>query len=42
MADQNAKVAACPKCGQIHAFNPPKLVVNRPALRKGQALRRTS
>ncbi len=42
MADQNAKVAACPKCGKIHAFNPPKLVVNRSALRKGQPLRRTS
>jgi uncharacterized Zn finger protein len=24
MADQNAKVATCPKCGKIHEINPPK------------------
>jgi ribosomal protein S27AE len=23
MADQNAKVATCPKCGKIHAVSPP-------------------
>ncbi|MGA2354335.1 MAG: hypothetical protein ABSG02_07555 [Terriglobales bacterium] len=34
MADQNAKVATCPKCGKIHAFPPPKAAVKRPALRK--------
>jgi uncharacterized Zn finger protein len=24
MADQNAKVATCPKCGKIHAISPAK------------------
>lgn len=24
MADQNAKVTTCPKCGKIHQFNPSK------------------
>ena len=24
MADKNAKVATCPKCGKIHEFNRPK------------------
>jgi DNA-directed RNA polymerase subunit RPC12/RpoP len=24
MADQNAKVATCPKCGKIHEFEPSK------------------
>jgi uncharacterized Zn finger protein len=24
MADKNAKVATCPKCGKIHGFNRPK------------------
>ncbi|MFY9907483.1 MAG: hypothetical protein WBX02_07140 [Terriglobales bacterium] len=42
MADQNAKVATCPKCGKIHQFEPPKPAVKGPALKKGQALRKTS
>jgi uncharacterized Zn finger protein len=25
MADQNAKVATCPKCGKIHETNPEKI-----------------
>jgi len=42
MADQNAKVATCPKCGKIHPFTAPKSAVRGPALRKGQALKRIS
>jgi uncharacterized Zn finger protein len=37
MADQNAKVTTCPKCGKVHPF--PK--VNIPAV-NGRPLRKTS
>jgi uncharacterized Zn finger protein len=42
MADQNAKVATCPKCGKIHALTPPtaqKPVMKGQAFKKGQALK---
>ncbi len=39
MADQNAKIATCPKCGKIHAFPPPK--VTKPAV-EGRPLKKTS
>jgi hypothetical protein len=45
MADQNAKVAACPKCGKIHPFPPPmtapKAVVKGRALKREHALKNT-
>lgn len=38
MADQNAKVTACPKCGKQHPFEPPKaakpVAQARPSKRK--------
>jgi uncharacterized Zn finger protein len=33
MADQNAKVATCPKCGKIHAPNAEKGASNDPDVR---------
>jgi uncharacterized Zn finger protein len=36
MADQNAKVATCPKCGKIHDFTPP--AQTKPAPRKVKKL----
>ncbi|HSZ60793.1 MAG TPA: hypothetical protein VK828_03290 [Terriglobales bacterium] len=44
MADQNAKVATCPKCGKIHPLTPPvtltpPVAAGRTAL-KGQARKR--
>jgi len=39
MADQNAKVTTCPKCGKVHAFNPPRAAKN---VVTGRPLRKTS
>jgi len=46
MADQNARVTTCPKCGKIHPF-PPTVAPQMPAvkgraLKKGQALKKIS
>ncbi len=39
MADQNAKVATCPKCGKIHEF--PDLKAAKP-VKKRRSLKRAS
>lgn len=42
MADQNAKVTTCPKCGKIHPLTPPRPAVTGQAPEQEQALRKTS